>query len=730
MINKNTFVMDSFIILFIVVLTLFLSPGNSYGLSCYNQNITLTNSSGFICTYQWVTVEGPVSLISKNISAKGLFINNTFNITGNSTLNISKIINKGNATINATLFSGNILENYGTLTLEKPIFINFSYLLNTGLIIDKNYLNNGGYPNAYASYNGNGYGCGGRSYPFSYAGSGGGSLANYSACDGGNTLVKGGTGQITSFQNHVEFPIINSSGYHVYSTLSNYSFNLSLLSSAGGASYNGVNNSSFFMRGSSGVLPLIIISRSFNNTGIIYNQGQSINYSTIKNASKFLAFGIVGASGGGVIQVISGSFINNGTFNVSGGRIYLDSSFKLPNSYTISNIGYGGNGNVFLFKANNRLLLDSIQNYTSDPANQNNYNLNYPANYSNKTQNHQIMVKVQSPLGCSLNGIYVNLKGNYNNNSFFEKQPLNNSVFLINNSIKNPYLYLSGNNPLIHYYNNLQLIISNSLNTSIETFNLTKYLLVNLSFEGGQNLSFDLLNGNYTLFSGTTLSKPLLLRLEQGDYQLLLKNGLENYTYNMYVTPNCLGYQNITILPGKTYYLYDSLNISSVPFTVYKTNTITDNITSYRDVNSCDFNISELIGLDKVILNSIYSMNSSISVASNNKVNYSSILNREINYTNYILKQYNTKSSQNPQNAYLNQSGLNLLSYYNNGNFTKEVFQINNNGTINLSYGINKSLQIVITKGTQQNFFVSTEKDIIKVFSYVPSLFLGFLGGL
>ena len=147
-------------------------------------------------------------------------------------------------------------------------------------------------------------------------------------------------------------------------------------------------------------------------------------------------------------------------------------------------------------------------------------------------------------------------------------------------------------------------------------------------------------------------------------------------------------------------------------------------------MNSCNFNVSGLVSLDKEILDNLYSMNNSISAVSKNKFNYTNMLSREINYTDYVLNAYSRKGSQTPQKIYLNQTGLNLLSYYNNGNFTKEVFQINNNGTINLSYGINKSVEIVLTKKVQQNFFVSTENDIIKAFSYIPSLFLGFLGGL
>ena len=730
MVQKNIVLTIGFLVLFTVILVLIANLGKSNAFSCSNQNVTLTNSSGFVCTDQWVNVVSPVALINRNIIAKGISIDNTFSITGNSTLNTSAIINRGNATIDAVLLGGETFENYGTLTLIGPVFINFSYFLNKGIIINKNYLNNGGYANAYFSYEGNSYGCGGESYPVSYAGSGGGSLATYSQCNGGNTLAEGGSGQVTSYTNHVLYPIYNSSGSHVYSSPSNYSFDLSVLNSAGGASYNDVNSTSFFMRGGSGVSPLIIISKFFNNTGRIYNQGQSINYSTIKNASKLLAFGIVGAGGGGVIEVISGRFVNNGTFNVSGGRIYLNGSVGLPAPYTAVNLGYGGNGNVFFFKANSKLLSGPIYNYTSNQKQQNNYDINISGNYSKEIQNYSVIAKVQPLPGCSLNGIYVNLEGDYNNNSFLEAEPINDPVFSVNRSINNPYLYLSGNNPLLHYYSNTSVVLSNASNTSTENLNLTRFLPVGISFEGGQNLSFNLLKGNNTIFSGATLSKHYLYKLGQGNYYLSFETGQENYTYSLHVAPNCLGYENITILPGKPYYIYNSLNISSMPFTLYKTNTVVNDITDYKDVNSCGFNVSELMGLDKLILNSISSMNNSISAASYDKVNYTNILSREINYTNYMLNTYNTKLPKKLQKVYLNQTGLNLLSYYNNGNFTKEVFQVNNNGTINLSYGTNKSIEIVLTKRTQPNIFVSTENGIIKAFSYVPSLFLGFLGGL
>ena len=166
MVNKNMDMIIDFVILFSIVSILLLNFGNSYAFPCYNQNITLTNSSSFVCTDQWVIVENPVSLVSKNISAKGLFINNTFSITGNSTLNISKIVNEKTATINATVLSGDALDNYGTLILGKPVFLNFSYFLNSGSIVNENYLNNGGHADSYDN-------CTGGSFLYSFAGSGG-----------------------------------------------------------------------------------------------------------------------------------------------------------------------------------------------------------------------------------------------------------------------------------------------------------------------------------------------------------------------------------------------------------------------------------------------------------------------------------------------------------------------------------------------------------------------------
>ncbi|MEM0143929.1 MAG: hypothetical protein QXL94_08355, partial [Candidatus Parvarchaeum sp.] len=402
MTNKNVIVLINSVIILTVIFVSFLGFGNSNGFSCYDHNITLVNASSFICTYQWVNINEPISIKNENIFAKGIFINNTFSITGNSTLNASIIINKGNTTINATLLSGISFENYGSLVLERPIFINFSYFLNQGQIINKNYLDNGGYSNGYMFYDGKSYGVGGESYPFSYAGSGGGSVS-YSAANGGNTLVKGGSGEMIGEEN---YPVIyyDTKGNHVYSSPYNYSFNLSLLSSAGGAAYNGVNNSLYNLRGGSGVAPLIIISKLFNNTGIIYNQGQSINYSSIKNASKFLDSGIVGAGGGGVAMVISASFVNNGTFNLSGGKIYLNESIALPYYYNKSDLGEGGYGNVFFFKANPKLLSVSIHNWGM-PQNISINKLNTSKlNISNisyeSARNYSISVNVQSIQGC------------------------------------------------------------------------------------------------------------------------------------------------------------------------------------------------------------------------------------------------------------------------------------------------------------------------------------------
>ena len=72
--------------------------------------------------------------------------------------------------------------------MERPIFLNFTYFFNKGLISNKNYLNNGGYANSYNSYGEKNYGCVGESFPSSFAGSGGASIS-YSACDGGSTSL-------------------------------------------------------------------------------------------------------------------------------------------------------------------------------------------------------------------------------------------------------------------------------------------------------------------------------------------------------------------------------------------------------------------------------------------------------------------------------------------------------------------------------------------------------------
>ncbi len=275
---------------------------NSKAQTCYNNNITLTNSSKFVCTSEWVNVINPVDLYNVTLIAKGIIINNTFELKGNSSVNISDIINNANFTLDSDLSNGEVFINSGTVFMEKPVFLNFSYFFNKGEIYDQNYIGNGGNSLGYSKGEGG-------SFPHSYAGSGGASIQNNSANDGGRTLAEPGQAYVLCHLNGcgdtsgVSKESLAVEGNHVNSTLSNYTFNLSLLNSAGGADFNAVGNN--LVNGGSGVFPLIIISERFENHGLISDKGQSINYSAIPYGKEALQAGIVGAGGGGVVEVIS-----------------------------------------------------------------------------------------------------------------------------------------------------------------------------------------------------------------------------------------------------------------------------------------------------------------------------------------------------------------------------------------------------------------------------------------
>ena len=722
MAKKNIFALIGILVLLLVILAFSVNIGTSNAFSCSNQNITLTNSSSFVCTDQWVNVLNPTSIVNGSIIAKGIFISNTFSITGNSTLNVSKIINNGKAVINSTLLSGSLFENYGTVTLQRPVFLNFTYFFNKGSVINENYLDNGGHANSYLSYDNENYGCGGESFSDSFAGSGGASIS-YSACDGGSTLVSGGAEDSIGDEGYPTY-YWNTSGKHVYSAPSNYSFNLSLLSSAGGASYNGAS-SDYLIRGGSGVLPLIIITKYFDNKGKISNEGQSINYSKIKNASLYLSQGIIGSGGGGTLQIISKYFIDNGSLNVSGGRVYFNTSIQLPYHYTPSDFGYGGEGNVFFFRAGSGLLSNSIKNYNWNSS-QESFGVSDSNSSSGNAVAYNVNIAFPAIAGCNYNGVYLKVNGVFNNASFSRVQPVNDTAFALNSSVKNISFSMSGSNLISQYYNTAFVSNSGISNGTTVKLGLKNSLPVVISFGNGKNLSFSL-KENGSLLSSGTASANYTFDLPQGNYSLSISNSSENNTYNIMVQRNCLGYQNIAIPAGKGYYTYDSLKIPVNPLLVYKTNQTEVQVVKYRNIDSCGFNASQLLDLDNLILHSISEMNNTVSAYG--KANYTGIVEKEVNYTNYMLSAYSSKA-KTAGNISLNQSGLNLLDYSSSGNLTKEVFQLSGNGTINLSYGNGRKIQILVSRQNTQNILVSAGDDVMRAFAYVPSLFMGFLGGL
>ncbi len=703
-----------FVILFSVF---FLSITHVNAQSCLNTNITLTNSLHLVCTSQWIKIVNPVSLYNATLISKGIIINNTFELKGNSLLNASSIINLGNFTLNSNLSNGYNFVNKGKIFLEHPIFINFTSFLNNGSIYNENYLGNGGNSKGYD------YGMGG-SFLNSYAGSGGGSIQNNSANDGGSTLAKPGIGYVLCYKNGCDsnsgailYPP-NVSGNKVTASPLNYTFNLSLLNSAGGADFNG--NYSGFVNGTSGVFPLIIISKEFANHGLITDEGQPINYSDIPNGKQALENGIVGAGGGGIVEVISKEIIANGTINVSGGRIYISKALNAsldsiyPDVYNLSVLGDGGAGNVFEFKASNSLLLRSLPNYNVTFG-----NISNSTSTLNNVENdpsYSIKVTLANDYSCSTNGIHVKLISNNSIDNF----PLNQS-FSLNTASNRAQLQLYGTNPLINYYATKNISLSNKTFYFTAKDNLT----VNL---GVSSLGFGINITSYSIqLKKLNVSHELMVQLPIGRYNLTVYNKTNSYNYSFYVSPNCLGYENLSFFPKKSYYTYDGLNISNTPFLVNRTQivkTVSENV--YYAPQSCqEQNISQLIALDKQIMTAINSLNNSIGKASQ-KPNYSLFFN-EINKTDPFLYKMN---SYTQPNISLNETGFDMYSYSSGGNLTKDKFILSGNqGIINLSYG-NESISMYISKQHNANPFAAFESGVIKVIEYVPSTFMGFLGGL
>ena len=709
-------------VIFLLIIFLFFSAfGSAHAVSCVDSNITLSNLSQSVCTYQWIAVTTPTYLSNINITAKGIIINSTFVLGGNSSLNASTLINRGITVLNGTLSNGGNFSNYGEITLEKPLFINFTYFVNEGEIFNKHYINNGGFGN----YS---FGIGG-SYLYSYAGSGGASLQNNSADNGGNTLVLGGEACVLSDKSDC----LNVSGNHVTSRPFTYSFNLSILNSAGGADFNGQHNA--LTKAGSGVFPLIIISKYFANYGVIFNNGQSINYSDVPDNIEALKAGVVGAGGGGVIEAISQNFIYNGTINVSGGAVYigrlLNSSLNMsyPDSYNLSNLGKGGYGNAFFFNAPNSLLAISLPNYIWPYGNISSYSS--PNNPTNVTK-IDFNVRLSNPLNCDLDKIYVNLSGISNKSEFTEVVPLNNSDLVLNSTSQNLSLKLFGDNPVLNYYpQQLNFAISNISNNSYLEVPYSSRLPLRFNFAGDAGFGFYIESGGIYLLNATRASNNYTFALEQGPYNLSFYNKTSFYNYTIYNAPNCIGYENFTFYP-KSYYLYDGLNISNRIFEgiTATASAPATNSYYYSSVSTSCQNLTNLIQLDKQILYSLNTINDSIQNTS--YAADGALLERlfnKIQNTAYSPP-IQALSSMDVAQFSFNDTGLNLVYSAEEGNVTKYMLELGgSNGTVNINYG-GKSLTLTISQKPQHSIMAALEKTFVTSITYIPYFFSSIFRGI
>ena len=707
----------------VIAFILLLSMGTANAQQCSNTNITLTNYTNSVCTSQWIKVITPVTLNNTVLESKGIIINNTFKLEGTSSLNASEVINFGSLTMEGTLLAGTELLNNGSIFLEKPIFINFTSFVNNGIIRDENFLNNGG--------TSKGYGAGlGGSFQFSYGGSGGASIQNDSANNGGNTLVQGGTADILCdeiYGNFCTHRTENTSGEHVTGAPSNFTFNLSLLDSAGGADFNAPEN--VITYGGSGVFPLVIISKFFDNAGKIYNQGQSINYSLIPNASAALNLtdgGVVGAGGGGIIEAISQYFEANGTMDTAGGKVFISRALNeslnghYPFVYNLSDLGNGGNGNAFLFHATNALLAESLPN----PVNPS------PQVYVNQTnttkiQDYLVETTLANPYSCGVGGIYLNATSG--NNSTIYPWPSGSQDLSFGAPMGNLSLKLYGPNPVLNYYETSKgIAVGNTSN--VVTFAYRTGLPLKLTLESGSMMSFDIDSKNGTVFNGSGSTGSYLIQLPSGEYSLRLYNGTAAYNYSFYNLPNCMGYENLSFFPGKQYYTYDGLNISASNVVINETKVVQSqqDMVYYSPSNCQGQNISGLVSLDEEIMASLSAINRSINQTSQ-KQDYSSFLS-EVDSTASMLYRMNASSAQPSMS--LSAEGLNVYSYSSSKGFVKDsLILAGNSGTVNISYG-NKSVSLFISRQPSANPFMAFESGIIKVMEYMPSTFMAFLGGL
>ncbi len=728
MISKNIRTVI-FVILCLSVILITLSSFNKVNaLSCLNVNITLNNSSSSLCTYQWIKVIQPTNLRNATITAKGIIIDNTFNLSKNSLLNVTKIVNNKIFYLGSNISNGYLFVNYGTVILSHPIFLNFTVFSNYGKIQNRHYLYNGGQPDKYVY-------CEGDSFPYSYGGSGGAGISN-SGCDGGSTLAGGGEAEMfDNVSSELSVVYYNTSGAHVSDILSNYTFNLSALDSAGGGSFN--NDTAPAIYGGSGVFPLVIISDNFSNYGQILNNGQSINYSNLSDNKELLKEGVVGAGGGGTVLIISGHTFRKGNITVEGGKVYLSNSLNAslnmtgPFIYNLSNIGNGGAGNVFFFKAGAALLTKSLPNYNFTYVNTQPYSGETgSANQSSRF----IQVYLANDYDCNLNSLYVNLSGYYNKTGFSYQYSLLSSDFKINSSDNNLSLKLYGSNPLLGYYNRTENItLSNTTNITRIVLAPETLLPLSINFANDSGFEFYLFNQNKSIFSTDNTDKNYTLSIPAGKYKLIVYNNNSIYNYSIYNSPNCMGYENITVYPGKDYYVYNGLNLSVSPLLTKKIETVIEkenaSVITSPQINCADMGL--LLSLDKQIIGSLKVLNESILNGSSKQLNYS-LFTQTINSTNHLISSIRIPAPFEFRMPILsfNESGFNVVSSSNDGNIIKYSLETNaGNGTINIGYG-NRTLILSINKVKSISPFAAFETGLIKVVTYLPSLFAAFLGGL
>ena len=534
---------------------------------CTSSNITISGNvqtlSSSICTTSWVIINSSLITNNYNITAgKGLLINkggsliqgfvNQFGhviaaVSNNGTVDIGnflaspKIINFGGLTLYGNLGSGLEFLNYGNVTLGAVNFLNFTAVYNApeGIINHSNYLNNGGSLNGYNL-------CIGGSYYNSYAGSGGGG-ASSSGCNGGSTLAAGGLAGMNSNATSGSSPTQN---------LTNFTFNFSLLNSAGGGATNDAINP---MIGGSGVRPLIIITYTFTNEGTIVNEGQSLDYSL---GGQYTS----GAGGGGIVQILfDKGYKNTGVINVSGGRVSDSDKFAYFG-------GNGGNGKVLVFKVGTGVLNTS-----------NVYPLFNDSNIF--TASVQLVNNVN---GCLRNPIYTGLHITQYVPTVYGNITLQNQNFPPSavGLVSFP-LYNSSNSLLSYYFYNTGEYNVTAAFPARGTLTLKKFLSY---FEPGlattayldvpvipvdqfsvgfntslRNFSIQLvISDNSSLYYNvTSQQEKFVFDLPTGAYKLVVtKLGLPKSTYLLSNNFNC-GYENnFTIFPNHYFYLLNGLNMT------------------------------------------------------------------------------------------------------------------------------------------------------------------------